>query len=581
MFDDTAGDVPILVQLEDIRTTLREEAENRKVDETGLKLYDCLANCIGSLIFAIDDAEVSTEELEKFVSAKTLQRNVVILLQDHAKNLKSVLPLLVDNYPISEAQENDSERKEYNKLVDEFYTKIISELTDGDYYQAYTKLCLYACATCINTPIYVCSIDQQWKFFEPLFNFHGQPKHVLRYITMYMARDNLFYKVESTDREAPPPKATGLVGMYMQYLEDIPTVTITVPEELRQIPDSSKTKLCYSVGKEVITECCGILRKIGHLSEEEHGQLAAHRANRSAFCKKMTDSQDAFDTLCKVLIKRRDKSTLSSYIPNWSLFVRSCEYLSQYDALIVLDSAIFERNLSVAAFASACQIGTKELNERRRKVTTAVIASSSIGIASGGLIIAGIILAPVSFGASLGLSIAGGALGVGTGVAAGTARVVEAVKQNSKLKDINTEQAIIKEREERVSAAMENVEKLFQTLLTKAQRSPDEGPGISRRGFLALGSAFRSAHSVASIALAAARLGTTAASVSAAILGPLSLVFDVAFLAEAAHNKSKGDKTNAGYMLQSMAETVEIKCKIFNNMLRGDCEDNERLFEWS
>ncbi|XP_045159450.2 uncharacterized protein LOC123524905 [Mercenaria mercenaria] len=447
------------------------------------------------------------------------------------------------------------------------------------------KLCLYAAATCINTPIYILSRNEigqmQWSYFQPLFRYDGQPECVISYVTMYMSSDKTFHKVESNDMLAPKPNATGLVGLYMSILEDTPVTTISVPDKLRRLSTASKSKLCYSITREIVLKCCELLMERSLIRQEDYNKMTAHRATRVEFSKFVTNSKDAFTIVCQVLLKRREKTLFSPFLNNWGVFAKTCDFLAKFDALVVLDNAIYERNISVSAFVNYCKIGGQELDERRKRITTTVIASSSIGIVSGGMVIAGLILAPFSFGASLGLSIAGGAIGVSTGVAAGTARTVEAVKQNNKLKDIKVEQAEIQQKEERVAAALEKTEQCFQTTIRKANTTEGEGPGISRRGFLAVGSAIRASHSIAGITLAAVRLGATAAATAAAVLGPLSLVFDVGFLAEAAHNKAKGDKTNAGELLRSLAETVDIKCKIFNSMLRGNCEEHGRLFDWT
>lgn len=65
-------------------------------------------------------------------------------------------------------------------------------------------------------------------------------------------------------------------------------------------------------------------------------------------------------------------------------------------------------------------------------------------------------------------------------------------------------------------------------------------------GFMAIGSAMRVSHGIVRICIAAVRLSNAAAAVSASILGPLSIVTDIAFLAGAAYHKAKDDKTNAG-----------------------------------
>ncbi|XP_060558583.1 uncharacterized protein LOC132718862 [Ruditapes philippinarum] len=132
--------------------------------------------------------------------------------------------------------------------------------------------------------------------------------------------------------------------------------------------------------------------------------MTAHRAPRLEFAMFVTNSPDAFDIVCQVLLIRRERTILKEYLNNWNIFVRSCDFLAKVDALMELDIAIYERNIAVSAFVNSCIAGGQELDERRRRITTTVIASSSVGIVSGGMVIAGIILAPFSFGASLGLS---------------------------------------------------------------------------------------------------------------------------------------------------------------------------------
>lgn len=220
------------------------------------------------------------------------------------------------------------------------------------------------------------------------------------------------------------------------------------------------------------------------------------------------------------------------------------------------------------------------MDERRKKINITVIGSSAGGIVSGGLVITGLALAPISFGTSLGLSIAGGAIGVGTGLASGTARTVEALKQNSKLKTINITSEEIHHLEQNVALWFQKVETCFETNIEKTRVLGAECPGMSLRGFLAVGAVFRASHSAVAIALAAAKLGGAAAALAASILGPFGIAFDIAFLAEAAHNKIKGNKTNAGELLRVMADTVRINSQIINDILRGNQAEDKRIVEW-
>lgn len=205
-----------------IRERLANESNGRILFERGHKLYSCLAECTRSMLRTIDRRNMSREvlkELEKLSDAKCIQKNVVSILQNHANNFKYVLPLLIDDLRLEGQFDGDNAKAEYEKLLDEIYTEIIDDCTYGDFSIPNTKLCLYAAATCINVPIFIISDDLQWLVFEPLFRYEHQPECVSSFITMYM-QDNMFHKIESSDRYVPPPEARGYIGMYMSFLGD-------------------------------------------------------------------------------------------------------------------------------------------------------------------------------------------------------------------------------------------------------------------------------------------------------------------------------------------------------------------------
>ncbi|XP_060558581.1 uncharacterized protein LOC132718859 [Ruditapes philippinarum] len=515
------------VEIEKVRLFLRQEAENRVVEEDGFTLFDCLALNIKTLLLRLPDrnntgnAHVTT--IEDYTSSGFIKRSVVDLLSKHKK--QSVLTILVDNFPPEVLPNSQSESKEIEAHLERFYQRVMEDCQKDDKYVPYARLCIYAAATCLNTPIYILCVrearEMEWTYFKPLFTFPGQPASVFRYVTMFLSSDNAFHGVESHDQSARAPVARGLVGMYMSKLKETPETSIVVPPGLLNLRESKKCDIVKGdmVNSEIVRRCCELLKTKTLSKNVDLDKMSAHRAPKTEFAEFVKNSEDAFYILCQVLLKRCDKTFLKLCISNWSDFVGSCDYLAKYDALIDVDRAIYERNIGVSAFVSSCTAGGQELNERRRRITTTVIASSSVGIVSGGMVIAGLVLAPVSFGASLGLSIAGGAIGVGSGVAAGTARTVEAVKQNSKLMDIKAEQAEIQAKEQRISSILQKVEEYFTIEIANSRTTDAEGPGISRRGFLAVGAALRAGHSVAGIALAAVRLGTAATAVAAGILG--------------------------------------------------------------
>lgn len=88
--------------------------------------------------------------------------------------------LLVENVPSNNPTEDQ---------LKAFYETVISDCNDGKNLHQYTQLLLYAASTCINSPIYVVRNEfgrSRWSYFQPLFTYEGQPKSVLKYITMAM-----------------------------------------------------------------------------------------------------------------------------------------------------------------------------------------------------------------------------------------------------------------------------------------------------------------------------------------------------------------------------------------------------------
>lgn len=187
-----------------------------------------------------------------------------------------------------------------------------------------------------------------------------------------------------------------------------------------------------------------------------------------------------------------------------------------------------------------------ELDERRGRVNKVVIGTSVSGIIGGILTVVGIALTPVTFGASLGLSIAGAAVGVGSGALQGGFRVHEAVKQNKSTKEINEK---VKETHDDLCNCLKEFHELFETERMLGNESIFAG--INIKGFLSVVNVLRVSHGAAGIAISALKVSATAATASAAVLGPLGLIVDTAFLTEAVYDIAKRkNKTEASRIIQ-------------------------------
>ncbi|XP_067681682.1 apolipoprotein L4-like [Haliotis asinina] len=106
----------------------------------------------------------------------------------------------------------------------------------------------------------------------------------------------------------------------------------------------------------------------------------------------------------------------------------------------------------------------ENLQSEQRAVDIAKLTSSNVGLFGGSLAIAGLVLAPVSAGASLGLTIAGGLVGGGVGVSGITSMI--------------TDHRITKKAEEYVSQSLhdyakksDDIKSKLDTLITTLQES--------------------------------------------------------------------------------------------------------------
>ncbi|XP_060558566.1 uncharacterized protein LOC132718845 [Ruditapes philippinarum] len=256
-------DVPE-VELGDIQLSLRQEAENRVVEDDGYTLFGCLALNITNLLLRIparnkNKTTQGTKTIEEYTKPDVIKKGAVDLLSKHKKQFKSVLTILVDDNTPEALPNSQSESKESEAHMETFYQRVIEDCKSDEKYKPYAKLCIYAAATCINTPIYIASVNEagemQWTYFKPLFKFEGQPEAVINYVTMFISSDNTFHGIESHDQSALVPVARGLVGMYMSFLEDTPETSIEVPDELRNLPIASKYRLCYNLNNDMVLRC--------------------------------------------------------------------------------------------------------------------------------------------------------------------------------------------------------------------------------------------------------------------------------------------------------------------------------------
>lgn len=172
-------------------------------------------------------------------------------------------------------------------------------------------------------------------------------------------------------------------------------------------------------------------------------------------------------------------------------------------------------------------------------------------------------LVPVSFGTSLGISIAGGAVGIGSDVVQVGVRVHEAAKEKSSTKKLNER---IKAVHTDLASKLCEFHYLFDE--TGCFRQGPTGPDNPLRGFMSVGNVFRSLQRAAGIVLPAVRVSASTGAAAAAVFGPIAIGLDIAFLGEAVYNITTGEnKTGATDLLDC---TTAFQTLLLVEYL-GDC----------
>lgn len=197
--------------------------------------------------------------------------------------------------------------------------------------------------------------------------------------------------------------------------------------------------------------------------------------------------------------------------------------------------------LSALQVAENASTVPEELDTRRANVNKAVIATSVTGLVGGILTIVGVALAPFTFGTSLGLTIAGAAIGVGSSGVQSGFRIREAIIQNEKTSGMRNE---IQDIHGKICDSLEEYHSLFETDGTTENEI--QTPGANRKGFMTVANVLRMTHAAASIAFPLAKVSASAATASTAVLGPLSIALDAAFMGEAIYDLvGRKNKTEA------------------------------------
>lgn len=223
-----------------------------------------------------------------------------------------------------------------------------------------------------------------------------------------------------------------------------------------------------------------------------------------------------------------------------------------------------------SAMQKLCEVIINELEGNRKNVNIATIVGSATGMVGAVLAIAGLISGPVTFGASLGLTIAGGVVGGIGGATSMGAKITEAVLVKKTLSQMNYTRTMLQKRsdalKEIVSDLHEKIKDLDDSVKDLIKPGADE---VFDKSLLqSLAGVARTAKEFYIIPLAMLRFSIRGATIASAILGPLTVVLDIGFMAYSIWNLTKGSKTDVSENLRrtsSMLQASGIQMKVWAN----------------
>ncbi|XP_067423695.1 uncharacterized protein [Emydura macquarii macquarii] len=214
-----------------------------------------------------------------------------------------------------------------------------------------------------------------------------------------------------------------------------------------------------------------------------------------------------------------------------------------------------------------------EVDETHKNATIANVWGGSMGIVGGVTALAGLVLAPVTFGTSLALPMAGFAVSAAGGITSAAATITDAVTSSNKQKEVENVlkecQNNLERIEKELAKITEEIKKMGDgsdpDLLLVLQGGLGVGKAVLNAGkVLKAGKMLADAGKVASrLASNASRAAKLAGSVTRGLTG-ITVLLDAAFVVKDSKELMEGAKTELGAKIRTEAAKMEEVIKIVN-----------------
>ncbi|OWF35576.1 uncharacterized protein LOC110442780 [Mizuhopecten yessoensis] len=210
-----------------------------------------------------------------------------------------------------------------------------------------------------------------------------------------------------------------------------------------------------------------------------------------------------------------------------------------------------------------CHQIVSELENRRFGVNIATIVGGSTGLIGAGLALAGVIAAPFTAGLSLGLTIAGAAVGGVGGVTMAGSKITEVVLGSKATDVLKVKQSLLKTKSDDLKKVITEFQKSVQTMEVDVKEllREDNLQVLDTAIFSTISTLVRALHHLYVIPMTVLRVSFQSVAVISAILIPLAVLVDVGSIAHAGWNLSKKSRTNVSEDLRRIAILLR-SCRI-------------------
>ncbi|XP_033742384.1 uncharacterized protein LOC117328891 [Pecten maximus] len=202
-----------------------------------------------------------------------------------------------------------------------------------------------------------------------------------------------------------------------------------------------------------------------------------------------------------------------------------------------------------------CHQIVAELENRRFGVNIVTIVGGSTGLVGAGLALAGVIAAPFTGGLSLGLTIAGAAVGGVGGATMAGSKITEVVLGSKATDILKVKQTLLKTKSDEFKSAITEFTDSVKTMEidVKELLRDDNLQAVDSAIFSTISTLVRALHHLYVIPMTVLRVSFQGVALISAILIPLAVLVDVGSIAHAGWNLSKNSRTSVSEDLRRIA----------------------------